>query len=193
MSRQICPLSSRHILCLISVCFVAFFIQSNESLIPTWGTRCVSSQSHHEKSNSCTRPSFFRTHESFAAIGGTSGDSEVFFFADKDTDDEETEPSEQETEPSEQDKDASEENERARLEKIAKQAKLEEEIRLAEEQRESQFQEWREKTAESVENFIVSRNNRTRALAKGFSFARLPIKFCYVLSDNDLSLVILPC
>lgn len=153
MSRQICPLSSRHILCLILVCFVAFFIQSNESLIPTWGTRCISSQSQHEKSNSCTRPSFFRTHESFAAIGSTSGDSEVFFFADKDTDDEETEPSEQ-------DKDASEETERARLEKIAKQAKLEEEIRLAEEQRELQFQEWKEKTAESVENFIVSRNNR---------------------------------
>ena len=98
MARQTCPLSSRHTLCLISVCFTAFLIQSNESLIPTWGTRCINSQavsgsiSHNEKNRGCLRTAFSRAHKLsvLLAAGSNSGDGDnetpVMFFADKDTD-----------------------------------------------------------------------------------------------------------
>jgi len=182
MARQTFTLSSRHILWLIVLCFTTFLIQPNESLIPAWCTRCFKNQpvstSHNEKS----RTTFFRPNKSSTAVGsgsGGSGDSDAsstdsdshheapnIFFADKDTDTSDNINDEDEKIRLEEESHLVEEKniaeqkaekerslEEARLSK-ERLMKVEEEVRLLEEQRESQFREWREKAVESVENVI---------------------------------------
>ena len=177
MTRRSCPLSSRHICCLVPALFAAFLIQSNESLVPIWGTRCTNSQAasgltSNNENVRCLPTSFFRAQKSTTAVGSSSENEEAsaYFFADKDTD--EDSPEEEaaklkaaEVEKAAEAKKAAEEEkaaqeraaEKARLDKIAQQAKIEEEVRIADEKRENMIREWTDKTVESVEKVIVSK------------------------------------
>ena len=135
--------------------------------------------SNHDGGGSCLRTSFFRAPKSSTAVG-SSGDDEgpetpTYFFADKDTDiSDEKIAAEEAAEQARLDEIARQEAvEQARLDEIARQEKLEEEVRLAEEQREKMFDEWKEKTVETVENVIVSRKDTCFPLTNDIFFARL--------------------
>mmetsp|Transcript_107390 Transcript_107390/g.219093 ORF Transcript_107390/g.219093 Transcript_107390/m.219093 type:complete len:731 (-) Transcript_107390:4665-6857(-) len=100
MARQICPLSFPHVLVLTSVCFAAFLIQSNESLIPQWGIIPTSSPSPSlRQKNTSVKAAFFRRNRPsspLVAVFGGAGDSDespsdgkettpVIFFADSES------------------------------------------------------------------------------------------------------------
>jgi hypothetical protein len=135
---------------------------------------------HHEKNKRFLQTTFFRTHKSSMAVGSGSSESDAsdphhetptFFFADRETDilydcDDDTT---MEKESAEEEKIRLVEAEKERL---AKQSKLEKEVQLAEEQRELELREWRDKTVESVETFLVSRTRGTCVLKDACLFAR---------------------
>ncbi len=82
-------MTSRHICYLVCVLFTAFLIQSNESLVPIWGTRCINSQAASGNIR-CMPTSFFRPQKSSTAIGSSNKnegpEASAYFFADKDMD-----------------------------------------------------------------------------------------------------------
>ena len=168
--------------------------------------------SHNEKNRGCLRTAFSRTHKSsvLLAAGSSSGDGDnetpVMFFADRDTDTSDDGTIEKESpeekianekkiaeEKAEKERLAEEarlaekaEKERMEKERVAERQKAEEALRLAtEEQREMQLQGLKKSVGnvkESVENVIVSRNKRTRALTDVFFFARL----CSFVSNHAM-------
>lgn len=175
MARQMCSLSSQHVLCVISVLLAAFLIQSNESLVPIWGKRCTGGQvvSNIDGARSCLRPSFFRDNLASTALG-SSGDEEeretpVYFFADKELDESDQKSlEEEEAEKAAEEEKAAKERaaaeakaaEQAKLDEIARQEKLEEEIKLADEERERMVDEIKKSAVgafETVEKAIVSK------------------------------------
>ena len=187
MARQTCPLASQHVLCLISVFIAAFLIRSNESLVPIWGTRCISGQavSNVDRARSCLRPSFFRNDLSSTAMASSENEDDqetpIYFFADKEIDESDEKSAEEieaekaaEEEKAAKERAAAEEEaakeraaaeakaaEQAKLDEIARQAKLEEEIKLADEERERMLEEMKKSATgafETVEKAIVSRD-----------------------------------
>ena len=114
---------------LVPILFAAFFIQSNESLVPAWpawSTKCANSQSR-----SWIRPAFSRVHKSSVIVGSSAGDDDkpAIFFADVDngTSDKTLTPKP------------------PRIEELP-----------VEEGAESLLRDWGEKAIESAENVIVS-------------------------------------